>query len=79
MNQYFSSASREEKILQQRRENLREEARRDASLDEALGFTFPASDPVALNCPLTALLASRREHIQVSIEFFKRVWKKSRS
>jgi hypothetical protein len=79
MNNYFSTASSEEAVLRQRQENLREEERRDASLDEALGFTFPASDPVALNCPFRALLASRREHVQVSIDFFKRAWQKSRS
>lgn len=79
MNNDLSSVSREEAVLRQRRENQREEERRDASLDEALGFTFPASDPVATNCPVRALLVSRREHVQVSIDFFKRAWQKSRS
>lgn len=72
MDKYFSTASSEEASLRQRQENLREEERRDASLDEALGFTFPASDPVALNCSVTAFLASKREQFRVTVDFFKR-------
>lgn len=79
MNKHFPSAPSEDAILQQRRENMREEAHRDASLDEALGFTFPASDPVALDCAFTTRLASTREHVRMSIDFFKRAWPKIRS
>ena len=49
MNKYYLSDPREEASLQQRKENMREQERRDTALDDALGFTFPASDPVALN------------------------------
>jgi hypothetical protein len=78
MTKYFSAASSEDASLQQRHENMREQERRDAALDEALGFTFPASDPVALNCSVTAFPASKRKHLGVTIDFFKRVWTQTR-
>jgi len=74
MNKYFSAPSSEEASLQQRREYMREQEGRDASLDEALGFTFPASDPVALNYSVTAFLAPKREQLRVTIDFFKHAW-----
>lgn len=79
MNKYFSAVSSEAASLQQRQENMREQERRDASLDQALGFTFPASDPVALNCSVTAFLAPKREQLRVTIDFFKQAWAQSRS
>jgi len=79
MDKYFSATSGEDASLQQRQENRREQERRDASLDEALGFTFPASDPVALNCSVTALLAPKRRQLRLTIEFFKRAFPHSRS
>jgi hypothetical protein len=78
MNKYFSVASSEDSILQQRRENMREQERLDASLDEALGFTFPASDPVALNCSFAAFLAPKREQLRVTIAYLKHAWAHSR-
>ncbi|HYD60245.1 MAG TPA: hypothetical protein VEC35_07815 [Noviherbaspirillum sp.] len=74
MTKYFSAASREDASLQQRQENMREQARRDAALDEALGFTFPASDPVALNCSVAAFPTPKRNQLGVTIDFFKRAW-----
>ncbi|OWW18289.1 hypothetical protein [Noviherbaspirillum denitrificans] len=61
MNKHFPTMSSEDANLQQFQENMCEQKRRDASLDEALGFTFPASDPVALNCEVTVFLAPGRE------------------
>ena len=78
MNKYFSAESSEEASLQQRQENMREQEHRDASLDQALGFTFPASDPVALNCSVTAFLAPKREQLRVTIDFFKKAWAQTR-
>ncbi|OWW20681.1 hypothetical protein [Noviherbaspirillum denitrificans] len=71
MNKYYLAPSREEASLQQRKESMREQERRDTALDEALGFTFPASDPVALDCSATASLASKLEQFRVTIDFFK--------
>lgn len=79
MNKYFPAASSEDASLQRRQENLREEERRDASLDEALGFTFPASDPVALNCSITALRAPKLKYLRSSIDFFNRAFLQGRS
>lgn len=78
MNKYYLTDSREEASLQQRKENMREQERRDISLDEALGFTFPASDPVALNYSTTAFLGPKREQLRVTIDFFKQAWAKRR-
>lgn len=57
--------------MQQHQENMREQERRDASLDEALVFTFPASDPVALNCSVTAFLAATEKRLRITVDFFK--------
>jgi hypothetical protein len=78
MNKYFSAVSTEYANLQQRRENMREQERRDAALDEALSCTFPASDPTALNCAVIAFLAPKREQLRISIDFFKRAWSHKR-
>lgn len=80
MNKYSSAPFSDAASLQQRQENMREQERRDASLDEALGFTFPASDPVALNCSLIAFLATKRKQLRITIDFFKHArkpWKRS--
>jgi len=74
MNKYYLSDPREETSLQQRKENMREQERRDTALDDALGFTFPASDPVALNCSATAFLAPKQKQLRVTIDFFKHAW-----
>lgn len=79
MDKSFSSASVKDAIRQQRREITDEEERRDAALDEALGFTFPASDPVALNCSVTAFLPLRRTQARLTISFFKSDGERSRS
>ena len=78
MNKYFSADSSKEASLQQRKENMREQERRDTALDDALGFTFPASDPVALNFSATAFLAPKREQLRVTIDFLKHAWTKRR-
>lgn len=79
MNKYFSASSGEEASMQRRQEKMRDEERRDASLDEALSFTFPAIDPIAVNCSVTAFLAPKREQLRVTIDFFKRAWTHGRS
>lgn len=78
MNKYFSAASSEDTGLRQRQERMREQEHRDASLDQALGFTFPASDPVALNCSVTAFPGPTREQPRVTIAFFKHAWARYR-
>lgn len=78
MNKYYFPDPREEASLQQRKENMREQERRDTALDEALGFTFPASDPVALNCSVNAFRVPKQEQLRVTIDFFKHAWAKSR-
>lgn len=37
-----------------------EHDREDAALDTALAQSFPASDPVAINCPVAVALAYKR-------------------
>lgn len=74
MDKYISAASSEDASWKQRQESMREQECRDASLDEALGFTFPASDPVALNCSVKAFPATTRDRLRVSIDFFKHAW-----
>ena len=59
MNKYFLAASGEDANVHQAQESKCKQERRDACLDEALGFTFPASDPIALNYSITALPGSR--------------------
>lgn len=71
MNKYFLATSRKDSSMRQGEKSKCEEERRDACLDEALGFTFPASDPVAVNCSVIAFLAPKREQFRVSIDFFK--------
>lgn len=71
MNNYFSAASSKDESPRQRQENQYEQERRDARLDEALGFTFPASDPVAVNCSVTPFLAPQRDQVRADIDFFK--------
>ncbi|WP_420473300.1 hypothetical protein [Noviherbaspirillum sp. ST9] len=79
MDKYFLAVSNEDASVLQHRENMREQERRDTALDEALGFTFPASDPVAVNCGVTAFLVPKREQLRITIDFFKRAWTQSRS
>lgn len=49
MDKFFLMASSVDANVRQCQESMLEPEHGDASLDEALGFTFPASDPVALN------------------------------
>lgn len=69
MYRHFSAFPCDEASVQRHQANLREQERRDASLDEALRCTFPASDPVALN--FSPLLAPVREQLRLTIDFFK--------
>jgi hypothetical protein len=78
MDKYYLADPLEDARLQQRKQNMREQEQRDIALDEALGFTFPASDPVALNCSATAFIAPKQERLRVTIDFFKHAWAKRR-
>lgn len=71
MDKYYSAFPCEKITLERHQANIRDQTHRDASLDDALGCTFPASDPVALDYSVTTLLGPAREHLRVTIEFFK--------
>lgn len=74
MGKYFLAVSNKDANVLQHRENMREQERRDTALDEALGFTFPASDPVAVNCGTSAFLVTKHEQPRITIDFFKGAW-----
>lgn len=71
MNKRAAGTSSEDAVLQRLQKDMREQADRDASLDEALGFTFPASDPVALSYSGAEIPAPKQKRLRMTIDFFK--------
>lgn len=57
MSTCFSTTPGQASGVRQRNALLREQERIETALDEALGLTFPASDPVALDCSVSAFAA----------------------
>lgn len=70
MDKYFSAFPSDDATLERHQADIREQERRDACLDEALSFTFPASDPVALDCSFASLPSLARDQLRVTSDFF---------
>jgi hypothetical protein len=56
MDGYFSTTTRDACTLLRNKTNAHDQVHQDAALDEALRCTFPASDPVALDFSVSAVV-----------------------